>query len=108
MARNNRNAFSELNHEQLYDRWHKHTKHCPSCRQSLILIDKIKDFCQNFTAVLAILALLLIAINLPIKIIFIPVLLGILSLICSYKLDSMRQRFLSSIPKTGLPVVKLY
>ncbi|MGD1714948.1 Rieske 2Fe-2S domain-containing protein [Dapis sp. BLCC M172] len=93
--------FSELNDEQLYDRWHRHTKHCPSCRQSLILIDKVKDFCQNFTGVLAILALLLIAINLPIKIIFIPVLLGILSLICSYKLDLMRHRFISSIPKKG-------
>ncbi|OZH52600.1 hypothetical protein AFK68_23300 [Hydrocoleum sp. CS-953] len=100
--------FQELNDEQLYDRWHRHTKHCPSCRQSLILIDKVKDFCQNFTGVLAILALLLIAINLPIKIIFIPVLLGILSLICSYKLDLMRHRFISSIPKKGLPEVTLY
>ncbi|MGD1806497.1 Rieske 2Fe-2S domain-containing protein [Dapis sp. BLCC M126] len=101
-------AFQELNDEQLYDRWHRHTKHCPSCRQSLILIDKVKDFCQNFTAALAILALLLIAINVPVRIIFIPVLLGILSLICSYKLDSIRHSFLSSIPTKGLPVVKLY
>ncbi|NEP07608.1 MAG: Rieske 2Fe-2S domain-containing protein, partial [Okeania sp. SIO4D6] len=100
--------FLEFNDEQLYDRWHRHTKHCPSCRQSLILIDKIKDFCQNFTAVLAILALFLIAINLSVKIILLPVLLSILSLICSYKLDSIRQGFLTSIPKTGLPVVKLY
>ncbi|WP_287325675.1 Rieske 2Fe-2S domain-containing protein [Okeania sp. SIO1F9] len=100
--------FLELNDEQLYDRWHRHTKYCPSCRQSLILIDKIKDFCQNFTAVLAILALFLIAINLSVKIILVPVLLSILSLICSYKLDSIRQGFLTSIPKTGLPVVKLY
>ena len=100
--------FQELNDEQLYERWHRHTKHCPSCRQSVILIDKVKDFCQNFTAVLAILALLLIAIDLPIKIVFIPVLLGILSLICSSKLDSIRERFLSSIPNKSLPVVKLY
>lgn len=100
--------FLELNDEQLYDRWHRHTKYCPSCRQSLILIDKIKDFCQKFTAVLAILALFLIAINLSVKIILLPVLLSILSLICSDKLDSIRQGFLTSIPKTGLPVVKLY
>ena len=100
--------FQELNDEQLYDRWHRHTKHCPSCRQSIILIDKVKDFCQNFTAVLAILGLLLIAINLPIKILLIPVFLGILNLICFYKLESIRARFLSSIPKKGLPAVKLY
>ena len=99
--------FQELSDEQLYDRWHRHTKHCPSCRQSLILIDQVKDFCQNFTVVLVFLALLLIAINLPVKIALIPALLGILSLIFSYKLDSMRQRFLSSIPTKGLPIVKL-
>ncbi len=100
--------FQELNDEQLYDRWHRHTKYCPNCRQSIILIDRVKDFCQNFTAVLAILGLLLIAINFPVKIVLIPVWLGILSLICFYKLDSIRERFLSSIPKKGLPVVKLY
>ena len=100
--------FQELNDEQLYDCWHRHTKHCPSCRQSVILIDQVKDFCQNFTAGLVILGLLLIAINLPVKIVLIPVLLGVLSLICSYKLESIRGRFMSSIPQKGLPVVKLY
>jgi len=100
--------FQELSDKQLYDIWHRHTKHCPSCRQSLVLIDKVKDFCQNFTAVLAILALLLIAINLPTRIVLIPLLFGILSLICSYKLGSIRERFMSSIPKKGLPVVKIY
>lgn len=98
----------ESNDQQLYNRWHRHTKHCPSCRQSVILIDKIKYFCRNFTAVLAILGLLLIAINLPVKIVLIPVLLSILSLILSYKLDSTREIFMSSIPKKGLPVVKLF
>ena len=100
--------FAELNDEQLYDRWHRHTKHCPSCRQSVILIDKVQNFCQNFTLVLAILGLLLIATNLPVKILLIPVLLSILNLICFYKLDSIRERFISSLPKKGLPVVKLY
>ncbi len=100
--------FQKLNDEQLYDIWHRHTKHCPSCRQSLVLVSKAKDFCQNFTLVLAILGLLLIVINLPTKIVLIPVLLGIVSLICSYQLSSIRQRFISSIPKKGLPVVELY
>ena len=100
--------FQELNDQELYDRWHKHTKHCPSCRQPLILVDKIKDYCQKLTLILTILALLFIIINLPMKIVLIPVLLGILSLIGSYKLDSLRGRFLSSIPNNGLPVVKLF
>ena len=100
--------FQELTDEKLYDRWHRHTKHCPSCRRSLIAIDKIKDYSQKLTIILTILSLLFIVINLPIKIVLIPVLLGILSLSGFYQLDSMRQRFLSSIPKQGLPVVKLY
>ena len=58
--------------------------------------------------VLAILALLLMLTSLPTKIILILVSLGILSLIFSYKLDSIKGQFLSSIPKTGLPVVKLF
>ena len=100
--------FQELSDEQLYDIWHRHTKHCPSCRQSLVLIDKVKDFCQNFTAVLAILGCLVIAINLPLKIIWLLVFLSLLSLIGADKLDGIRERFLSSIPPKGLPVVKLY
>lgn len=72
------------------------------------MIDKVKNFCQILTVVLTILALLLIAINLPINIVIIPVLVGLLSLICDYKLDSIREHFLSSIPKKGLPVVELY
>ncbi|MEH2327511.1 MAG: (2Fe-2S)-binding protein, partial [Nostoc sp.] len=100
--------FQELSDEQLYDIWHRHTKHCPSCRQSLVLIDKVQNFCQNLTAVLGIIALLLMAISLSIKIVLILVLLGIFSLICSDKLGLIREKFLSSIPKKGLPVVNLY
>jgi phenylpropionate dioxygenase-like ring-hydroxylating dioxygenase large terminal subunit len=100
--------FRELNDEQLYDIWHRHTKHCPSCRQSLVLIDKVQSFCQNLTLGLTILALLILVINLPINIVLIPVLFGILSLIFHYKLDLIRERFISSIPKKGLPVVELY
>ncbi|MEH1823643.1 MAG: (2Fe-2S)-binding protein, partial [Nostoc sp.] len=100
--------FQELNDEQLYDIWHRHTKHCPSCRQSLVFIDKVQNFCQNLTLGLTILALLLIVINLPINIVVILIVFGILSLIFNYKLDLIRERFLSSIPKKGLPVVELY
>lgn len=100
--------FQELSDQQLYDTWHRHSKHCPSCRQSLVAIDKFKDFLQNLTAALAVLALLLIATNLPTRIILIPILVGTLSLIFSYQLTSMRERFISSIPKKGLPIITLY
>ncbi|MHC5721151.1 MAG: Rieske 2Fe-2S domain-containing protein, partial [Nostoc sp.] len=34
-------GVKQLNDEQLYDRWHRHTKHCPSCRNSLIFTEKV-------------------------------------------------------------------
>ena len=100
--------FQELDDVQLYDLWHRHTKHCPDCRRSLVLIDKVRSFCQNSVIALAILGLLLIVFSLPTKILLIPVLLSILSLVCSYKLNSIRTNFLSSVPDRGLPVVKLH
>ncbi|NER47226.1 MAG: Rieske 2Fe-2S domain-containing protein [Symploca sp. SIO1A3] len=100
--------FRELSDEQLYDRWHRHTKHCPSCRQSLLLLDKIRNLCQLLTGILVIIALLLIVINLSVKIVLIPVLLGMLNLLLFYKIGSIRHRFISSIPQQGLPIVQLY
>jgi len=100
--------FRELSDEQLYDRWHRHTKHCPSCRQSLLLLDKIMNLCQLLTGILVIIALLLIVINLSVKIVLIPVLLGMLNLLLFYKIGSIRHRFISSIPQQGLPIVQLY
>ena len=99
--------FQELKDQELYDRWHRHTKLCPDCRKSLVFIDTVKKLCRNLTVILALLALLLIVVNLPTKIILIPVLLSILSLVLSSRLDLMRQRFLSSLPKEGLPTIKL-
>lgn len=101
-------SFQKLTEQQLYDRWHRHTKYCPHCRQSLVLLDKIKNYCQNLLLLLTIIALIIIIINLPLHIVLIPVLLGILSLIVFYKLDSLRHRFLSYIPQSGVPIVKLY
>ena len=31
-------SCQELDDQQLFDRWHRHTKHCPSCRNSLLFI----------------------------------------------------------------------
>lgn len=99
--------FQELSAQEIYDRWHKHTKFCPDCRKSLVLITNVKELCQKLTVVLAVLALLLIAVNLSTKIVLIPVLVGILIFVLSFKLDAVRERFLSGIPKGELPIVKL-
>ncbi len=101
-------SFQALNDQQLYDRWHKHTKHCPSCRQSVLLIDKIRNLCQILAVGLAVLTLVLIGFELPILIAFLPIPLSLLSLYLIPKLDAIRQKFISSIPVEGLPIVKPY
>ena len=101
-------SVKQLNDEQLYDRWHRHTKHCPSCRQSVVFIEKVQTFCQISTAVLALLSLLFILIGIPLKLVLISTIIGVLSSFFLYKLDDIRQLFFNSIPRRGLPLVKLY
>ena len=98
----------ELNDEQLYDRWHRHTKHCPSCRNSVIFLEKVQTFCNIGTIIFALLTLVFILIGIPLKLVLLSTIIGVLSLFFSYMSDEFRQLFFSSIPKRGLPLVQLY
>lgn len=97
-----------LNNEQLYDRWHRHTKHCPSCRNSVTFMEKVRKFSHISALTFALLTLVFIFIGIPLKLLLISTIISVLSLFCSYIFDDFRQLFLSSIPKRGLPLVKLY
>jgi phenylpropionate dioxygenase-like ring-hydroxylating dioxygenase large terminal subunit len=101
-------SVKQLNEQQLYSRWHRHTKHCPSCRNSVILIEKVRKICNILTVVFALLTLVLILIGVPLKLVIISTIIGILSSFLSYISDDIRQLFLSSVPKRGLPLIKLY
>lgn len=99
---------TDLNDEQLYDRWHRHTKYCPSCRNSVMFIEKVRTFFNICTASFALLTLVFLLIGTPLKLALISTSFGVLSLLFSYLSDDLRQRFFSSIPKRGLPLVELY
>lgn len=100
------------NEEQLYDRWHRHSKHCPNCRQSLVLIEDFRKKSQLSTAIFSILTLILIIIStiisIPLQIILISTILAVVSILLSSLTDDWRHLFLSSIPKRGLPVLNLF
>ncbi len=98
----------DLNNEQLYDRWHRHTRLCPNCRSSVLFIEKMRTICQIFTGFLPLLTLVFLLISIPIKLSLITTILAILSLLLSSVLEDFKQLFISSIPKIGLPVVTLY
>ncbi|WP_138501205.1 Rieske 2Fe-2S domain-containing protein [Nostoc sp. PA-18-2419] len=101
-------SVKQLNDEQLYDRWHRHTKHCPSCRNSMIFIEKVRNFCNICSLIFTLLTLVFILVSFPLKLVLISTIIGVLSSLLSYMSDESRQLFISSIPKRGLPLVKLY
>lgn len=98
----------QLNDEQLYDRWHRHTKHCPSCRNSLIFTEKVQSFGNICTLIFAFLILVFIFTGVHFSLVLISTIIALLSSFLSYKSNDIKQLFLSSIPNRGLPLVKLY
>lgn len=101
-------SVKQLNDEQLYDRWHRHTKHCPSCRNSVIFIEKLRTFCNICSLTFTLLTLVFILTGIPLQLVLISTIIGALSFLLSYMSDDLRQLFLSSVSKRGLPLVKLY
>lgn len=100
------------NEEHLYDRWHRHSKNCPSCRQSLVLIEDFRKKSYTSSVVFSLLTLILILtsiiVDIPVQIPFISTILAVLSVLLSRLTDDWRHSFLSSIPKKGLPVLNLF
>lgn len=101
-------SYQALNDEQLYDRWHRHTKYCPSCRSSVIFLDKVQRYARYSLILFLSLALLFLLIDISLKFSLASLLLAIISLYISFLSDDFRHRFMSSLPKHGLPVNKLY
>ncbi|MBD2196039.1 MULTISPECIES: aromatic ring-hydroxylating dioxygenase subunit alpha [Calothrix] len=101
-------TVKNIDNEQLYDRWHRHTKFCPNCRRSVILLDKVQAILQRVSGLLALLTLALIIISIPAKFALFTTILSIISLLGSYFIDNLKQQFFTSIPQGGLPIIKVY
>ncbi|MEB3281315.1 MAG: Rieske 2Fe-2S domain-containing protein [Lyngbya sp.] len=100
--------IQELTNEQLYDRWHRHTKHCPHCRKVVLRLENVRSFCQSSAIILLILALIILPLGISAKFSLGLIILAGFSLLGSFASDNIRHLFLSSVPQKGLPVVKLY
>ncbi|MDZ8069187.1 MAG: Rieske 2Fe-2S domain-containing protein [Nostoc sp. DedQUE08] len=101
-------SIKQLNDEQLYDRWHRHTKHCPSCRNSVVFLEKVQTFSNIGILVFALLTLVFVSIGVNVSLVIISAILAFLSYFLSDKSNNIKQLFFSSIPQRGLPLVKLY
>ncbi|MDJ0714973.1 MAG: Rieske 2Fe-2S domain-containing protein [Prochloraceae cyanobacterium] len=100
--------LKRLPDRQLYDRWNAHSKFCPHCRNSVEILEKIRGLCDRSTKILILLALISIVIGIPLKIGAILIILGFVSFWVSSYVEDKRHDFMTSIPKRGLPEVKLY
>ncbi len=100
--------YETLTDEQLYERWHRHTKYCPSCRSSVVFLEKIQKYSRYSIIIFAILTLLFLVIPISVKLSILSTVFAVLSVFISLLSDDLHHRFLSSIPRHGLPVRKLY
>lgn len=94
--------------EKLYDRWHRHSKHCPQCRNSIVILEKIRTTCDRIGKILILLALASLIIELSLKIAAILTIFGLLCLWSKTIIEDKKRDFMTSIPKHGLPEVNLY
>jgi phenylpropionate dioxygenase-like ring-hydroxylating dioxygenase large terminal subunit len=101
-------SFQELDDHQLLERWHRHTKHCPTCRNYLLFIEKLQRICNISIVVFAVVVLLLILINVPVQLAVILKIIAVFSCLAFYLLDDLKYRFSSSVSKRGIPWLKLY
>ncbi|MCU0548071.1 MAG: Rieske 2Fe-2S domain-containing protein [Leptolyngbya sp. Prado105] len=96
-----------LSDDQLYDRWHRHTKLCPDCRRAVEWMVKAQKVCQWVAiaaVVLGIIALLL----LPLQVGLGCLAIALLSILGQQQLVQLQRPFISSLPLYGIPTVKLY
>ncbi|KAI9129157.1 Rieske 2Fe-2S domain-containing protein [Acaryochloris sp. CCMEE 5410] len=95
--------------EQLYDRWHRHTKLCPSCRHSVDRLANAQKLCQRLAIVSAVLgAVMLLLPILPLRVSLGCLVISIFSLLGYQGLSQLQHRFMSSIPQQGSPKITLY
>ena len=100
--------LKRLPDEKLYERWNRHSKLCPHCRNSVEILAKIRELGDQSGKLLILLALGSIVIGISLKIGAALIILGLLSFWGSSYVEEKRADFLTSIPKRGLPEVKLY
>ncbi len=98
----------ELSDQQLYDRWHRHTKYCPICRSSASFLEKVRVFCNISAKIFIFLALIFMIVGLPLKLVIASIIMGFISLFGSSLSDDIRHSFISSISKKGLSEIKLW
>ncbi|MGF1485866.1 MAG: Rieske 2Fe-2S domain-containing protein, partial [Prochloraceae cyanobacterium] len=97
-----------ISEDKLYDRWHRHSKYCPHCRKSVEILEKISNIWDRIAKISILLAAIAIISPIPLKIGAVLIILGLLSFWASIYTENKRHDFISSIPKRGIPEVKLY
>lgn len=93
--------------EQLYDRWHRHTKFCPHCRGAVERIAKAQRICQ-WVAIAAVVLGSIALLLLPLQVSLGCLAIALLSILGRQQLVQLKHHFISSLSLHGTPTVKLY
>ncbi|WP_107667991.1 Rieske 2Fe-2S domain-containing protein [Cyanothece sp. BG0011] len=100
--------YQSLTDEELYDRWHRHTKYCSSCRATVDFLGKVETYSRYSMIIFSILTLLLLLLPISGKLAILSTIFAVISVLISLLSDDLRHRFISGLPRNGLPIRKLY
>lgn len=100
--------YQSLTEEQLYDRWHRHTKYCPSCRATVDFLGKVETYSRYSIIIFSALTLLLLLLPISSKLAILSTIFAVISVLILFISDDLRHGFLSGLPRHGLPIRKLY
>ncbi|CAD7695262.1 unnamed protein product, partial [Ostreobium quekettii] len=88
----------------LFNRWERHSKWCPSCRKSLKWFGKVEVVASTVAAAFFGLGLVLAAIRTASpRLALAAVVAGAAALLARFQVQKLRMAFISAIPSTGIP-----
>ncbi|MGK7958750.1 MAG: Rieske 2Fe-2S domain-containing protein [Crocosphaera sp.] len=101
-------AYQPLTKEQLYDRWNRHTKYCPSCRATVELLGKVEKYSRYSMMIFAILTLVLLILPVSNEFAILSTIFAIITVFTAFIAGDLSHSFMSGLPKRGLLERKLY
>lgn len=101
-------AVQKYKHADLFNRWERHSKWCPSCRKSLKFLGRVDAFLSKAAVAFLGIALLLAAVRTvdPRFAVVATIAAGI-AILGRHQAAQLRKKFLTSVPSTGVPEVSL-
>jgi len=101
-------AVQKYKHADLFNRWERHSKWCPSCRKSLKFLGGVDAFLSKAAVAFLGIALLLAAMRtVDPRFPVVATIAAGSAILGRHQAAQLRKKFLTSVPSTGVPEVSL-